>query len=98
MSDSDKDVERLSKAVGKLWVEQEAHQIVLVQVLGFLAQNPELRPAIKAGFERALSVVQTLAEQPPDPENPRFGVMVLGIIEDIRSRIFEKEKPKKGMA
>jgi hypothetical protein len=92
----DQNVERLSQAVGVLWAEQQAHHIVLVQVIGSLAQNSELKPAIKEGFERALGVAQAMAEGPPDAENPQMGIKALRIIEDIRATLFGKEKPKKG--
>jgi hypothetical protein len=94
---SDQDIERLSRAFGALWAEQQAHHLVLIQVLGFMAQNPAHRPAIKDGFERALSVAQKLAENPPDADNPLMGVKVLGKIEEIHATIFGQDKPKKGV-
>ncbi len=90
MSDPN-DVERLDRAVGKLWVEQQAYHIILNQLIGGLAKTPLLAPAIKEAFEQSLSIAQSLSESPPDKDNSRMGVEVLRVIEDLRATIFGVE-------
>ena len=89
-------LETLEAEFRALHVEQSAHHIALVQILGVLARDKTSRCSIDEGFEQALDVAQSLSSSPPPPNvSPDHAVKVLKVIEEIRSTVLGKDPPRR---
>jgi hypothetical protein len=85
----------LENEIHSLAAETLALSIIVGNVLGTLAKNPVLRPAIIDGFNRAADVADSVAVQFGKSASPEHTIKALRIIEEMRTvALGDEGKPK----